>query len=221
MTEPKLKSETLSETTKTYLKQIFREERYGRKYEFSNKYVQKGLDVEEDSLTLYSLFKKKMFVKNSVRFSNEFICGTPDIIIRDRVTDIKSSWNLFTLPFPDEKVNKDYFWQLQGYTDLVNVDNATLAYCLVNTPEMMIEDEKRKLAYKMGALTTESPDYVEACADIDKAMTFDDIPKEERVIEYHIQRDTEAIEKLYKRIEQCREYLNQLHAQMPQPELIA
>jgi hypothetical protein len=211
MTDPRSKTEKLSETTKSYLLECYIDMVYGRKKEIHSKYITKGLEVEEDSLTLYSRVNKRPFNKNQERMENDFICGTPDIILADRVIDIKSSWSIHT--FFDAKsdgINKNYFWQLQCYMALTGKEKATLAYCLVDTPLMLIEDEKRKLAYRMGAITNESPDYLAACEEIEKNMTFQDIPIKERVFEIEVTRDDEAIEKLYNRIELCREYLDGL-----------
>ena len=48
MTNPRSKTEILSETTKTYLIEWILEKKYGRKKEFSNKYLEKGLTTEQD-----------------------------------------------------------------------------------------------------------------------------------------------------------------------------
>src|SRR5688572_14682194 len=169
MTEARSKSEVLSETTKTYLRQLFREIKYDRKKEITTKYMEKGLMVEEDAITLYSLVKKRFFKKNEERVKNDYLCGTPDLFIGEsieqakEIIDIKSSWDLFTFPFPSDKINKDYFYQLQGYMFLTGAEKATLVYCLIDTPLTLINDEKRKLLYKMGVVTDENPDYMAAC----------------------------------------------------------
>lgn len=211
MVNPRSKTELLSETTKTYLLECFIEQKYGRRKELDNKYVQKGLGAEEDSLTLYSRVKKQFFKKNEEKLSNEFVCGTPDIILTDSVIDIKTSWSLHT--FYDSKfseVNKNYYYQLQTYMALTGLEKAILVYTLVDTPLTLINDEKRKLLYKMACVSDENPDYLAACEEIEKNMTFSDIPMNERIIEFHIQRSDKDIDALYQRISDCREYLNSL-----------
>jgi hypothetical protein len=116
MTEPRTKSEILSETTKKYLIEVFIYYKYQREKDIFNKYIDKGLRVEEDSITLYSEYKNRFYKKNENRFSNEYIAGTPDIILDNEVIDIKSSYDIFT--FYDSKtggLNKNYYWQLQGH----------------------------------------------------------------------------------------------------------
>jgi hypothetical protein len=220
MTEPRSKSERLSETAKSYLRQLYKEIKYGRKYEFTSKYVDKGLQVEEDSITLYSRVKKIYFKKNEERLKNDHLCGTPDLFIgveitrADTILDIKSSWNLFTFPFPGDPINKDYYWQLQTYMALTGASFAKLVYCLVDTPETLIQDEERKLFYKMNAGTFENPDYIKACEELRKSMIFQDIPMHDRVVEYDVERNDTDILRIIEKAKVCREYLNELEATM-------
>jgi hypothetical protein len=222
MTEPKTKTDKeagiLSETTQSYLVDIYVYEMFGRYSEFSNKYVQKGLMIEEDSITLYSRIKKEFFQKNEKLLENDFIRGTPDLYVGKNINkaeiiiDIKSSWDIFTFfrTFT-KKLNKDYWWQLQGYMALTGATSARLAYCLLNTPEMLVNDEKRRLMYQMGCATTENPDYIKACEELDKSMKYDDISLERRLNEIYIERDDEAIDTIYKKVNSAREFLIKLH----------
>lgn len=207
MTEPRSKSEVLSETTKTHLIDVFVSNKYGRKTDIQNKYITKGLEVEEDSLTIYSRYKKQFYVKNEKHFENSYIKGTPDIVT-DKVIDIKSSYDIFTFFRNIGKLNKMYYWQLQGYMALTGTHEAVLAYCLTDTPDALINDEKRRLMWKMGALTEESPDYKEACEELERLLTYPDIPLEERVIEQTFTRNDDDINRLYNRIEHSRAWMN-------------
>jgi hypothetical protein len=232
MTEPKSKKDkdagNLSEGAKTHLVDIYVSAKYGRQSDIQNRYVTKGLMVEEDSITLYSRVKKSYFKKNEEHLSNEFIKGTPDMFtgkdIRNAeiIIDVKSSWDLFTFFRNHTKdVNSLYWWQLQCYMALTGAKSARLAYCLINTPQVLIEDEKRKLMYKMGCLSQESPEYVEACEELEKSMIYDDIPLKERLIEFEIERDNEAIKSLYERIKKARAYLKELDNMVSPPVITA
>lgn len=205
----------LSESTKTHLVDVFVSNKYGRTTEIENKYVSKGLAVEEDSITLFSRVKKTFFKKNEDHLANDFIQGTPDIFIGDSVhsaevvIDIKSSWDIFTFFRVQSKdINKLYYWQLQGYMALTGAKSAKLVYCLVNTPEIMINDEKRKLMWKMGAID-ENEITDEAFAELEKNMIYDDIPMDERVFEIPVERNDDDIKRLYKRIEESRTWMNE------------
>lgn len=232
MTEPRAKKDkdagNLSEGAKTHLIDIFVSAKYGRQTEIQNRYVNKGLMVEEDSITLYSRVKKTFFKKNERHLANEFIKGTPDLFTgleiesADSIIDVKSSWDIFTFFRTHTKeINSLYWWQLQGYMALTGASKATLAYCLINTPVMLINDEKRKLMYKMGCVTEESDEFVKACDELDKAMIYDDIPLSERMIEFEVPRDNDAIQSLYERIARARQFLNELDRELNPQMLIA
>ncbi len=216
MTEPKAKGERLSETCKKHLTDVFVSAKYGRRTDISNRYTIKGLQVEEDSITLYSRVKKNYFLKNEERLENKYISGTPDLYMgesiqnADIIIDIKSSWDIFTF-FRNlsTDIKKQYYWQLQSYMALTGAKTSKLVYCLVDTPYALIEDEKRKLMWKMNAGTMDDPDYVKACAEIEKNLTYPDIPFEERYIEIDIERNDNDILRIYNRVEECREYMNQ------------
>lgn len=210
MTDGRSKTEPLGETCKSKLIECFVTEKYGREKEITSKYIAKGLAAEEDSLTLYSRLNKKVFFKNEERFTNEYLSGTPDLIDGDCILDIKTSWDLFTFYCVKTKeINKAYYLQLQGYMALTGATKAKLCYCLVNTPEPLINDEKTKLMYSMGAATSESPDFLKGCEEIEKAMKFDDIPMIQKVIEFEFMRDDLLIDKIYQRVALCREFLNE------------
>lgn len=208
MTEPRSKTEGLSETCKTHLVDKFVSVKYGRETDIVSKYTTKGLMVEEDSLTLYSRFKKRMFTKNEQTLNNGFICGTPDVI-KENVIDIKSSWDIFTFFRTKQKdINKLYYWQMQGYMALTGASTATLAYCLTDTPEQLINDEKRKLLWKMGVISEEDATYQEAASKLEATLTYSDIPLSERIIEIQIDRNNEDIQRIYDRVMLCRDYMD-------------
>ena len=83
MTNSRSKSNPLSVTTMNYLKQLHKEEVFGRKKEIRSKYLDKGIEVEEEAITLYSEVTGELFIKNKKRFTNDFI------------TEIKSKMMIF------------------------------------------------------------------------------------------------------------------------------
>lgn len=211
MTESRTK-DPLGETCKKHLMECYIWEKYKRKKNIENKYIEKGLAVEEYSITLYANQKKRWFEKNETVFSNEFICGTPDIIEKDAITDIKSSWDIHTFfNVFHQPMNKDYFYQIQSYCTLKDKPTGRLVYCLVDTPEPLINDAKWKLARNMGVIdTTANALYQEACQQLEKEMIFSDIPEGERYTEFSFPYEQPIMDKVYERVEICREFLNKL-----------
>lgn len=230
LTEPKSKKDkdagNLSEGAKTHLIDCYVSAKYNRQSDVSSKYITKGLMCEEDAITLYSRLKKRFFKKNEDHLHNEYLKGTPDLfegtdIMRATlIVDVKVSWDIFTFHRVLTKdVNDLYYWQLQAYMALTGAQKATLAYCLIDTPLILLEDEKRKLLYKMGAATTENSDYIQACEELEQLMIYKDIPLNERMIEFQIQRNDEEIDLMYAKIQKARAWLNEFE-QARYPEVI-
>jgi hypothetical protein len=144
MTDARTKT-GLSETTKSALLEVYVQQKYKRYKEISNKYIEKGLAVENDAIDMWRRERGAIVFKNEVNFQNDFITGTPDLLIKDgsnviNVPDIKSSWDIHT--FIDAKVNelsKDYYWQGQAYMWLTGAPTATFCFVLVNAPSQMID----------------------------------------------------------------------------------
>jgi hypothetical protein len=208
MTNPKTKGESLSQTTKTYLQELAVEEIYGIRKEFSSRYTDKGNEVEELSISLCNDVLDLGFIyKNEEYYSNDWITGTPDVNTDEILLDVKSSWDATTFPFFDTELkNKEYFYQLQGYLWLTNKTEALLCYCLIDTPLQIVEDEIRREHWK-ASLIEESLDLR---AFVQAKHTFGHIPKEKRLKTFKIAKDEVVIESIKTRIEECREYYNNL-----------
>lgn len=202
---------TLSATTKTYLEQLHKEEVFTKREELRSKYLDKGIQVEEQSITLYSELTDTLFIKNKERRNNHFITGEPDNT-QAKIRDIKSSWSLSTFPMHDDQLtNMDYWWQLQGYMELFDLEESELIYCLVDTPEELINDEMRRVGWKAG-FTADIPDELEQ--EIRNNMTFSDIPAPLRVKVFKVERDRLAMRQLEEQVIRCRTYLNNLSVKL-------
>lgn len=196
----------LSKTPRSYLDQIFKEHLYGVTNQIQSRYIEKGIMVEQESIELYSRVTGKKFEKNDERFDNHFITGEPDII-GDELIDIKSSWSHSTFPFTESDVpNKDYYWQMQGYMALTNKDTSKLVYCLVDTPDELIHHELKSIRSKLGVI--ELPEELEE--EIWNSMRFASIKEQYRIKEFVIERNQDDIDKIYRRVEIARDYLNNL-----------
>jgi hypothetical protein len=225
-------------TCKRRLVQMYRELMWQRKYNKSNKYTEKGNMVEQDAITLYSRFIKEHLIKNSTRLNNEFFSGEIDVfkgpeILRTKHTiDVKSSWDWMTFPSIVDSIKDypDYDYQGQVYMHLCGAEKHTVVHCLLNTPANLITAAKRRLAWEMDIIIDgiESPEYIEACIEIEKNSIFDmalfrkhfpyfefhckdwhyDIPFEKRVHEMIVIRDDKKIESMIERVKECREWMD-------------
>ena len=209
MVTPRAKADTLSVTTRSHLNSIFTEMVMGKSQSIKNKYLEKGILMEDDSIQLYGEYVGRNLRKNTERYTNRYITGEPDIIDGDLLVDIKSSWSAQTFPLCDTKVNKDYYWQLQGYMELTGIKTAKLVYCLVDTPEVLIQDEIYRVGRQLGYI--DLPD--EVVDEIRDNLTYNNLDKKMRVKEFNLEYNLDDMKLLYERIAHCRNYLNYLLTQ--------
>lgn len=219
MTEPVTKADKeagiLSKTAKSHLIEIYIREKYGRRKDVQTKQMRKGVEVEDDAIELLAQSLGRPLAKNAERFTNEFITGHPDVLDLTeaglKVWDVKSSYDLFTFlgNIPD-KLNSQYYWQLQSYMWLTGATESCIAYCLVNTPLGIIEQEKKSLLYKMNVISEESPEYVLEASKLELNMMFDDIDQKERLLLFPVQRNDEDIELIKEKVLKARLFLESI-----------
>jgi hypothetical protein len=215
MTEPVTKADkesgVLSKTAQKHLIEVYISEKYGRKRDIQTKQMKKGIEAEQDSIDLLSMYLKLPFSKNEERFKNDFITGLPDIINGDTIIDIKSSYDLWTFlgNIPD-KLDNLYYWQMQSYMWLTGTRKATIAYCLVNTPESIIQQEKYYLLKKMDVISEESPEFIKEAMKVEFNMTFDDISINERILTFNVNRSEDDILRIENKVLKARMFLQEL-----------
>ena len=136
----------LSETAKSYIKSIAKQDYFGYDVELNNKYVTKGIQCEEHSIALLNDVLFTNYEKNTERKSTDILTGEADIYTPELIIDIKTSWSFETFPATPDDINiKDYEYQLRGYMFLYDVNKASLAYCMVNTPPDLIGFENEQM----------------------------------------------------------------------------
>jgi hypothetical protein len=202
----------LSKTCKSYLEELALEEVYGIRKEFSSRYTDKGNEVERESIDLaQDVLDMGFMYKNTEFFENDFLTGTPDVNTDACLLDVKSSYDASTFPFFAEEIpNKDYMYQLQGYMALTGKRKSILAYCLVNTPYNIVEDEVRR-AHWNHHLIDESD---ELRAEVEAKHIFDHIPMEKRIKSFHIKYDKDIVKAIYDRVKECRVYYDEIINQL-------
>jgi len=156
----------LSETVITHLVDVYVSREYNRFTEIKAKVLDKGNEVEEDSITVVSRITKKFYKKNEEHLKNSYIQGTPDlfdgVIIQqaEEIRDTKSSWDAFTFHRSKYKpLDKRYYWQMQGYMALSVAKVSYVDFCLINTPYHLVQAELRRESYNH--LNEETPTWIE------------------------------------------------------------
>jgi hypothetical protein len=206
------KSGKFTETTKSYLQELFIEDIYGVRKQIHSKYFEKGLFEEESGITLLNetLYKGKLILKNKTRKSNEFIQGECDCVAPDGIVyDIKNAWDRFT--FGNAELSHDYYWQLVGYMWLWELNQGRLFYCLNNTPEHLLCAEERKLFYSGNYLTFEDKDYINDCEKLRKAHNYNAMPLEDRFKVWDVLKSEDDVLKLMGSVLMARNYMNELY----------
>lgn len=194
----------------TYIEKWLKEqpELYNRRIEFSSKYTNKGKAVEDDAIDFASShFNWGMVLKNDEFKENEFITGTPDLILADSIEDIKSSWSHETFPlFKTTLPDPGYRWQLLGYMSLFNKKSAGVVYCLMDAPDAIIDAEARKLMYSEGLTEMEMDLYDR----VKVSMTYSNLADSLRIKRFSVERDDIAIKQIEARVKLCREHIKTL-----------
>lgn len=145
MTEPKtLKEGPLSVGAKTHIRELAAQDIFGVEFEVSDKKMEKGTEVEPESLGLLNRVRGLSLERNTERRRNDWITGEADIFDprRKRGHDLKSAWSVATFPICPEDVagaqRAMYEWQMVGYCWLWDAEEWSIDYCLVDTPEHLI-----------------------------------------------------------------------------------
>lgn len=178
------KSGKLTDTTKTYLMDVFIGELYGIRKDINSKYLDKGIACETSGVrmldnTIYRGNAK--FVKNVEGKTNEIIKGTCDVNADEdqTITDIKNAYDRFT--FGKANLTWGYEWQIKGYCYLYGRERGRLFYCLNDMPEYLMAQEVERQYWKLPErMPHESLEYNEFEDNIRKAHVYTNIPIEER-----------------------------------------
>lgn len=137
---------SLSAGAKTRVIQEAKELIYGYDTKVSNKYMEKGILVEDKSIELLNSVLFNDYKKNTERKTNEWVTGECDIYDPECIIDVKSSWSLDTFPvIASQGRDTTYEWQGRAYMMLYDVPKFKIAYALVNTPDHLVGYEDPKL----------------------------------------------------------------------------
>ena len=146
MGAPKKKGETLTQTAKTYIRELVKCKVFNYELSIKSKYLTKGIKCENKSIELYNSVFFTSYKKNTTRLLNNYIQGECDINAPNKIIDIKTSWSKATFPATEQEAKEaakkaGYEWQLRGYMMLYNKPFGEIAYCLVDTPDELLEYE--------------------------------------------------------------------------------
>ena len=199
----------LSTGAKTYIRELWLEENFGIRQEINSCYIDKGNQVEDLSIELAeTMLELGRMYKNDEYFENNYVKGTPDVVTDTHIIDVKSSWSAATFPFFDETLsNKNYEWQLKAYMWMSNIHKAFLSYCLVPTPDVLVEDEMRRISWKRGEAGEVSQEVEN---EVRAFHNLEAIPIINRIKSFEVTLNSDDIVKMRDKVTLAREYYNTL-----------
>ena len=192
MTSARSKSEVLSQTAKSHIEQLAKENFFNYRNQISSRYIDKGQQQEQDSIELLNTVRMESYTKHVGRVSNDFLTGECDIITSDTIIDIKTSWSIDTWPaLPQDGVNSDYEWQMRAYMMLYDRPQAEVIYCLVTTdPDLLSSFDNHEL------------------------HQVDHIPADKRITVLQYDRDILVEAEIMERLAICSEYYENYYQQL-------
>lgn len=201
------KAAVISDTAKSAIRDIVKEDLYGFRSFTGNQYTQKGNLLEDLAIEMSGKMRFRNYQKHVGRIENELITGECDVLDLERklIIDTKVTWDIGTHPFfadeAMEKVKKaGYDVQMQAYMWLYDCDVAHVDFWLFPCPPELLKDWD----------------------DIDQLVHLvEAIDIRERKTTVTIERDESVIQKIKDKIPHCQNYYEQLFAERSKGKVAA
>lgn len=201
------KAAVISDTAKSAIRDIVKEDLYGFRSFTGNQYTAKGNLLEDLAIEMSGKMRYRNYQKHVGRVENELITGECDVLDLERklIIDTKVTWDIGTHPFFQdeamEKVKKaGYDVQMQAYMWLYDCDVANIDFWLFPCPPELLKDWD----------------------DIDQLVHLvEKIDIRERKTTVIIERDEAVIQKIKDKIPHCQNYYEQLFAERSKGKVAA
>lgn len=202
-----LKTMSLSDTAKSAIRDIVKEDLYGFRSFTGNQYTAKGNLLEDLAIEMSGKMRYRNYQKHVGRVENELITGECDVLDLERklIIDTKVTWDIGTHPFFQdeamEKVKKaGYDVQMQAYMWLYDCEVANVDFWLFPCPPELLKDWD----------------------DIDQLVHLvEKIDIRDRKTTVTIERDEAVIQKIKDKIPHCQNYYEQLFAERSKGKVVA
>jgi len=201
------KAAVISDTAKSAIRDIVKEDLYGFRSFTGNQYTQKGNLLEDLAIEMSGKMRLRNYQKHVGRVENELITGECDVLdLKNKlIIDTKCTWDIGTHPFfadeAMEKVKKaGYDVQMQAYMWLYGCDVANIDFWLFPCP----------------------PELLNGWDDIDQLVHLvEKIDIRERKTTVVIERDEAIIQKIKDKVPHCQEYYEKLFAERSKVKVAA
>ena len=201
------KAAVISDTAKSAIRDIVKEDLYGFRSFTGNQYTQKGNLLEDLAIEVSGKMRLRNYQKHVGRVENELITGECDVLdLKNKlIIDTKCTWDIGTHPFfadeAMEKVKKaGYDVQMQAYMWLYDCEVANVDFWLFPCPPELLKDWD----------------------DIDQLVHLvEKIDIRERKTTVVIERDEAIIQKIKDKVPHCQEYYAKLFAERSKVKVAA
>ena len=201
------KAAVISDTAKSAIRDIVKEDLYGFRSFTGNQYTQKGNLLEDLAIEMSGKMRFRNYQKHVGRVENELITGECDVLdLKNKlIIDTKCTWDIGTHPFfadeAMEKVKKaGYDVQMQAYMWLYDCEVANIDFWLFPCPPELLKDWD----------------------DIDQLVHLvEKIDIRERKTTVVIERDEAIIQKIKDKVPHCQEYYAKLFAERSKVKVAA
>ena len=201
------KAAVISDTAKSAIRDIVKEDLYGFRSFTGNQHTQKGNLLEDLAIQMSGKMRLRNYQKHVGRVENELITGECDVLdLKNKlIIDTKCTWDIGTHPFfadeAMEKVKKaGYDVQMQAYMWLYDCDVANIDFWLFPCP----------------------PELLNGWDDIDQLVHLvEKIDIRERKTTVVIERDEAIIQKIKDKVPHCQEYYAKLFAERSKVKVAA
>jgi hypothetical protein len=201
------KAAVISDTAKSAIRDIVKEDLYGFRSFTGNQYTQKGNLLEDLAIEMSGKMRLRNYQKHVGRIENELITGECDVLdLKNKlIIDTKCTWDIGTHPFfADEAIEKvkkaGYDVQMQAYMWLYDCDVANIDFWLFPCP----------------------PELLNGWDDIDQLVHLvEKIDIRERKTTVVIERDEAIIQKIKDKVPHCQEYYAKLFAERSKVKVAA
>lgn len=213
------KAAVISDTAKSAIRDVVKEDLYGFRSFTGNQYTAKGNMLEDLAIEMSGKMRFRKLTKHVGRVSNDLITGECDVLDMERklIIDTKCTWDIGTHPFfvdeATEKVKKagydvqmhGYFmayedWYLRTFGKEIKFESGFIDFWLFPTPLELTKDW----------------DDREQLIDM-----VDRIDIRERLTTVVIERDEAIIQKIKDKIPHCQEYYAKLFAERSKGKVAA
>jgi hypothetical protein len=182
-----------------------------------NSFAPNGIIKEPYCIGLIEKIAGIKLYRNKLRSNNDFLHGIVDALDEEFISEsemiheIKTTSDRIRFNFRRRyPLDKQRFLQVQGYLAISGKEKALLHHCLVDYPESMME-EQRELHLKRFIKTgTPVSDFKEYWRKQLLLFQHHNIPDKDKMFTCPVDRDESAIEKIYKKVVDCRTWLNEL-----------